>query len=76
MPRNTENALQEGPCRVPATSRHLMTHELSGLSAKEPIGRPLPVEPALGPEQTPAMAFHSTPARGHRSVRTPAEGAT
>jgi threonyl-tRNA synthetase len=29
--RNTENALLEGPCRVLATSRHLIAHERSGL---------------------------------------------
>jgi len=34
MSRNTENALLEGPCRVLATSRHLMTRERSGLVKK------------------------------------------
>ena len=34
MLRNTENALLEGPCRVLATSRHLIPRERSGLGAK------------------------------------------
>jgi hypothetical protein len=43
MLRNTENALLEGPCRVLATSRHLMARERSGLGAdgQEVINRQL-----------------------------------